>query len=44
MELAKDVLSSEIRSGGVQAGLYRIQHLERVLHSLDDTPYFRGTG
>jgi len=43
-ELAKDVLSADIRSGGVQAGFLCVPHLVRVSHSLDDTPYFGGTG
>ena len=43
-ELAKDVLSANIRSGRVQTGFYCIPHLVRVPHSLDDTPYFGGTG
>jgi len=43
-ELAKYVLSADIRSSGVQAGFLCIPHLERVSHSLDDTPYFGGTG
>jgi len=40
MELSKDVLSADIRSGCVQAGFRCIPHLERVSHSLDNTPYF----
>ena len=43
-ELAKDVLSANKRSGGVQTGFYCIPHLVRVPHSLGDTPYFGGTG
>jgi len=43
-ELAKDVLCPNIRSGGVQADSGRIARFERVAHSPDNTPYFRGTG
>jgi len=43
-ELAKDVLSADIRSGGVQAGFKRIPYFARVFYSLDYMVYFGGTG
>jgi len=43
-ELAKDVLSADIRSGGVQTRFYCVPHLVRISYTFDNAPYFRGTG
>jgi len=42
-ELEKDVLSADVRSGGVQAGFWCNPHLMRFSHSCEDTLYFGGT-
>jgi len=43
-ELVKDVLSANIRSGGVQTHFNCDPHLVRISYTFDDAPSFRGTG
>jgi len=42
-ELAKNILSADIRTGGVKAGFSYIPHLMRIFQPFDNTPYFCGT-
>jgi len=42
-ELAKNILSADMRTGGVQAGFSYISHLLRISKPFDNTPYFGGT-